>query len=293
MPDAEFDITPDLVTALLAEQHPDLAHLPVRIVAEGWDNVVVRLGEDLGVRLPRREVGARLLENEQTWLPRLADRLPVTVPAPVRVGVPGSGYPWPWSVVRWTSGTTAARTPVESRAAWAAHLGEVIGALHAPAPDDAPVNPFRRGRLADRDEVLRSRLDAIAGGVLPRDTVGGLRRIWAEAVAAPDHAGPALWIHGDPHPANLVVADGRLVALVDFGDLTSGDPAVDLSTASLAFDAPGRAAFLAAYGGVDDATWSRAQGWAVVMAVAVLAHEPVDRTNAAWARPAMLRLGES
>lgn len=295
MPDAEFDITPELVTTLLAAQHPDLAHLSVRIVAEGWDNVVARLGEDLGVRLPRREVGARLVEHEQAWLPVLAERLPVTVPAPVRVGVPGAGFPWSWSVVRWTPGTTASRTPVASRTPWAAHLGRVLAALHVPAPADAPQNPFRQSSLAERDAVVRARLDAVAGGVLPHDAVAGLRRVWAEALAAPDHAGPALWIHGDPHPANLVVDDGRLVAVVDFGDLTSGDPAVDLATASLTFDDAGRAAFRDAYAAAstaaDDATWTRARGWALSMALAVLAHEPVDPTNTAWAHPAMVRLG--
>ncbi len=99
MPAAELDVTPKLVRRLLREQHPDLAGLRVELLANGWDNVVFRLGDELAVRMPRRGAAATILRNEQRWLPVLAPGLPLPVPEPVRTGEPGSGYPWPWSIV--------------------------------------------------------------------------------------------------------------------------------------------------------------------------------------------------
>jgi len=108
MPAAEIDIGDDLVRRLLAEQHPDLAALPLTLVANGWDNAIFRLGGDLAVRLPRRELGADLVVNEQRWLPQLAPRLPLPVPVPLRIGLPNGDYPWNWTVVAWHDGDVAA-----------------------------------------------------------------------------------------------------------------------------------------------------------------------------------------
>lgn len=260
-PPADVAVTESLVRTLLAEQHPDLAHLPLAHAGGGWDNEMWRLGTELAVRLPRRALGGRLAEHEQRWLPLLAGLVPVTIPAPVRSGVPADGYPYPWSVVRWVHGTPAWRQPVHERTRWAPDLADALTALHAPAPTDAPPNPYRGGPLAERDDVVRGRL---AG--TPRAALAGL---WADALAAPAWAGPPLWLHGDPHPANLLVRDGHLAGIVDFGDMTAGDPATDLATAWLTFDAPGRAAFrdrLVDLDVLDDATWRRARGWAVALA---------------------------
>ncbi len=260
-PPADVDVTEGLVRALLAAQHPDLADLPLAHAGGGWDNEMWRLGTDLAVRVPRRELGARLAEHEQRWLPHLAALVPVTIPAPVRRGAPADGYPFPWSVVRWVTGTPAWRQPVAERSAWAPDLADALADLHVPAPPDAPENPFRGGPLVERDERVRARLDGTDRA--------GLLELWADALSAPTWAGPPLWLHGDPHPANLVVRDGHLAGIVDFGDMTAGDPATDLSTAWLTFDADGRRAFrerLAARGAVDPATWRRGRGWAVALA---------------------------
>lgn len=285
-PAAEVALSADLVLALLTEQHPDLAALPVRLVAHGWDNATFRLGEDLAVRLPRREAAAHLVEHEQRWLGELARRCPVPVPAPVRTGRPGAGFPWAWSVVPWFPGTHAADEPVAARTAWAPALAEALAALHAAASPDAPVNPVRGGELADRSAALRGRLEhleARSPGAAAR-----AEALWEDALAAPRWAGAPLWLHGDPHPANLVVRDGRLAALLDFGDLTAGDPACDLATAWLTFDDEGRAAFrersdsLAdAAGPPDPGRWRRAAGWALVMASAMVAHGDDDPPIAA------------
>lgn len=126
-PPAEVEITLDLVRTLLAEQHPDLAHLPLRQVAEGWDNITYRLGDDLAVRLPRRALAATLLQHEQQWLPVLAAHCVLPVPVPVRTGRPSPLFAWPWSVVPWFDGVPASDVQVPDRTAWA---GELADALH-------------------------------------------------------------------------------------------------------------------------------------------------------------------
>lgn len=277
MPAADVDVTVDVVRALLTAQHPDLADRPLEVVANGWDNVVLRLGDDLAVRVPRREAAAGLVLHEQEWLPGLAARLPVPVPAPVRVGRPSDGtagpsYPWSWSVVPWFDGMSALAVDRALRRAFAPDLAAFLVALHVAAPPEAPDNPFRGVPLAARDESVRERLTA---GHVPDD--GSLLDLWSRLVEVPAWDGPALWLHGDLHPANMVLAPGshRLGAVVDFGDMTSGDPATDLATAWITFDAEGRRIFrdaVTARCATDDATWERARAWALVLGTAFAAH---------------------
>ena len=280
-PAAEVDVDVPLVRALLRDQHPDLADLPLELVANGWDNVIVRLGDLLAVRLPRRAAAAELIEHEQRWLPAIAHRVAavVPVPDPVRTGRPALGYPWSWSVVRWLPGT-----PVGERAA-GVHVAEALAAfvelLHVPAPADAPVNPVRAVPLAARSDSVLTRL---ATKDVPR--AGELAAVWRAAVALPAYAGPPVWVHGDLHPFNVLVEEApsggtRLAAVVDFGDLTAGDPAVDLATAWLTLDREARRTFRA-HVTADDDTWERARGWAVSIASAL--HLSDDRTFRAVAR---------
>jgi aminoglycoside phosphotransferase (APT) family kinase protein len=293
---ADLDVTTELARGLLAEQHPDLAGRPLEIAAHGWDNVMLRLGtgegDGLALRLPRREAAARLVRHEQATLGALAGalgaRVPgVAVPAPVRTGRPSQalGYPWWWSVTPWVEGTGADRTPVPDRTAWAATFGVFLAALHVPALLAAPPNPVRGIPLADRPEArdaaaLHARLDLV-----PARHHDRAREVWRAACEAPRYDGPPVWLHGDPHPANLVVAGGgdgapdRLAAVVDWGDVTSGDPAGDLGASWLIFDDAGRAACRAAVQdradggrGWDEATWTRAAGWALLYATNMLAH---------------------
>lgn len=269
-PVPEVEVTADLLRRLLRAQHPDLAHLPLTRTSAGWDNELWRLGPALAVRIPVRAIAAPLAEHEHRWLPVLGPRLGVDTPVPVRTGRPGEGYPWTWSVVPWFDGTVAAATPVAGRTAWAEQLADVFAALHVPADDDAPTSTYRGVPLAGRAAVLRPRIAAL--DVPARDAL--LAR-WDVLVDAPAWTAPPVWLHGDPHPANLLVADGRLRAVLDFGDVTSGDPASDLSTAWLTFDAAGRAAFRARVtttSGWDDALWLRAEAWAIAMAAVMLAH---------------------
>ena len=227
MPAAEVDISADTVRRLVAAQHPDLAHLPVELMANGWDNILFRLGAQLVARMPRREVAVRNLAHEQRWLPVLAPRLPLPVPVPVRTGQPGLGFPWPWSSVPFLPGQAAARNPPADLRDAGVSLGRFLGALHTPAAPDAPVNIVRGIPLADRGATLAQNLHT-ADGMVDR---GEVMRVWEAAVAAPVWAGAPVWVHGDLHPANILVHRGRISGVIDFGDITSGDPATDLSVA--------------------------------------------------------------
>ncbi|MGV9212485.1 aminoglycoside phosphotransferase family protein [Micromonospora sp. RB23] len=267
MPAAEVPVSVELVRGLLDQQHPDLADLPVEILANGWDNLVCRLGAELLVRLPRRAIAAELIAHEQRWLPELASGLPLPVPAPVRLGQPSGQYPWSWSVVPFFPGRIVALSAPDDPSSAAATLGGFLDALHLPAPAEAPVNPVRGIALPGRAAGVLNGLAHLD----PADRVAALG-IWEVAVAAPTWNGPPLWLHGDLHPANILVDRGRISAVIDFGDITSGDPATDLSVAWMLFTAEQRAALRRAYGRADDATWERARGWALALSLVFLTH---------------------
>lgn len=302
-PPADVVIDGPLVRRLLREQHPDLAALPLRAAGTGWDNVVYRLGDDLALRLPRRAAAAALVENELRWLPILAPRLPVPVPVPLRRGAPGPGYPYPWAVVPWFEGTSAALFPARVRDGYAGTLSGFLRSLHLPAPDDAPRNPVRGVPLAVRDDAFRARLagwDAFRERHAPQAPGAAvLLEVWDRALDAPEHTGERVWLHGDLHPHNLVAgAAGNLVAVGDFGDLASGDPATDLAAGWLHFTAAGHARFRtglpAPAGGRDGvgegdtgeravwerAVWERARGWAVSMGLIMALHPPGEPLHA-------------
>lgn len=275
MPTAEVDIGPELVRTLLSDQHPDLADRPLSLLANGWDNVLLRLGDDLVVRLPRRAAAADLVRHEQRWLPHLAPRLPLPVPAPVRTGGPTERFPWSWSVVRYLPGDVAARTPPHDADSAAQDLATFLGALHSPAPKDAPRSPVRGVPLPARAEAVAKNLGA-ARRILPPGTADHLEAVWHTALSAPGWPSDPVWCHGDLHPANVLVDDGRISAVIDFGDLTAGDPATDLSVAWSLVAAEARPRFWAAYadagGPVDDALLLRAGGWATSLALVLVTH---------------------
>jgi aminoglycoside phosphotransferase (APT) family kinase protein len=170
MPAAEVEVSADLVRRLLTSQHPDLARLPVEFLANGWDNELYRVGDELVARLPRRALGAQIITNEQRWLPVLAPRLPLPIPYPERTGVPGCGYPYSWSVVPYLPGVPAAQASSFDAALAAAAVGGFLGALHVPAPADAPANPVRGVPLAERAGSFAANL-ALLTGQVDRDAV--------------------------------------------------------------------------------------------------------------------------
>jgi len=263
-------VSESIVRSLLAEQHPDLAALSLVQVDEGWDNTLWRLGDDLVVRLPRRELAAQLTMNEQRWLPVLAPLLPLPIPSPVRLGRPSERYPWHWSVVRWLGGVPADRAAIADPHDAAVRLGRFLRALHGGAPRDAPQNPFRGVPLIARAATVEERLANPALGI----DVPSIRRVWDAALGAEPHIGTPVWIHGDLHPANVLVAGGTLAAVIDFGDLCAGDPATDLAGAWMLLPRRAFGAFSSSYGGaeggVDADLARRSQGWALLFALMLL-----------------------
>ncbi len=265
-PPAEVEIDEALVRSLLADQHPDLAILDLAPVGHGWDNALWRLGDDLVVRLPRRALAAPILVHEQTWLPLLAPRLPLPVPVPVRVGQPTDRYPWRWSIVPWLIGSPADRSPVHRAEDAAGRLGRFLRALHTVGPPDAPHNPYRGVPLGDRSEVFEDRVTALADQI----DVGSTRLTWDRAVAVDSWTAEPVWLHGDLHPANILLSRGTVTAVIDFGDLCTGDPATDLAAGWMLLPVRTMTAFHAAYGGIDEALDIRARGWAALFALMLL-----------------------
>lgn len=301
-PAAEMVIDEELVRGLLADQvdaiMPGTSALPLALVAAGWDSEVWRIGDGLAARLPRRALAAPLIDHEHRALPRLAPRLEaagVRVPAPLVRGVPTTDFPWSWSVVPWIAGTRGLDVPRAVRTGWAGTLADALAALHAPAPDDHPVNPVRGVPLAARATAFGERLSQVAdAGALDGTTIARLAEQWAAGLDAATWDRAPVWIHGDLHPGNLLADAGTLVGIIDFGDVTAGDPAYDLAVAWLAFDDTGRAAFARATDGrYDGDTWIRARAWAAAVAVLLLAHSDDNPDYAALGADAALELADA
>jgi aminoglycoside phosphotransferase (APT) family kinase protein len=265
-PISEVEIDVSLVTSLLQEQHPDLAQLPIHPVDAGWDNAIFRLGEDFSIRLPRRQVAAKLIENEQTWLPQISDRLTIPVPNPYRIGQQGGNYPWRWSVLPWLSGVAADQQ--EPHPEQATNFALFLRSLHQPAPTDAPKNPFRGIPLQQRSLMLlerMQRLETKTDLMTPK-----IKDIWNLALNAPIDTSPT-WLHGDLHPRNVLVENGIITGIIDWGDMTEGDIATDLAAIWMLFsDRNARKKVIAEYGNISEATLQRAKGWAIVFGVLLL-----------------------
>ncbi|MBA0052486.1 aminoglycoside phosphotransferase family protein [Streptomyces sp. AJS327] len=264
----DTEITAELVRDLLRDQHPDLADRPLELGARGWDNQLWRLGDDLAVRLPWATDSADLLvRTEFAWLPSLAPRLPLPVPVPCRLGEPSERFPRPWIVTTWVPGTPADRAPVTRGAESADTLAAFLTALHQPAPEGAPVGRGRGGPLADVAGPFAEQLaKATELGLI--DEPDAVRAVWEDAVTAPEWTGPALWLHADLHPANVLTTGGALHGVVDFGDLCAGDPASDLSAVWNLLPDGVLVRFHDAYRpAVDAATLRRARGWALARAL--------------------------
>ena len=267
-----MEATEELVQALVAEQFPQWSDLAVAPVPKGgWSNRTFRLGKDMLVRLPSAERYAAQIPKECGLLPRLAADLPLTIPPVRAMGKPSLGYPYSWSVLDWIEGD---RLPLDGSfdlTRVATDLGaflKVLQAILIEGPPPGPHNFWRGGPLATYDQETRDALVRL-GNRVPGDVCLAL---WEEALDAP-FAGPDVWLHGDISPANLLVHDGCLTAVIDFGGCAVGDPACDYAIAwtSLPFDA--RRAFRQAVGG-DEAVWLRGRGWALWKALICLAGEP-------------------
>jgi len=269
----KFPIDVPLVRGLIDAQFPEWSDLPIRPVEfGGWDNKTFHLGEGMTVRLPSAEGYVPQVEKEHRWLPELATQLPLPIPVPLARGTPSAQYPWPWSVYQWLEGETAGVGRISDLSLFATSLGEFLVALQQIDPANAPVygahSAYRGGPLTTYDSETRQAIE-ILDGMIEAEVVTA---IWETAVASTWDR-PPVWIHGDIAPGNLLVKQGRLSGVIDFGCSAIGDPACDLAIAWTFFSGESRKAFRAALP-LDDATWARGRGWALWKALIVYAALP-------------------
>jgi aminoglycoside phosphotransferase (APT) family kinase protein len=260
MTGTEIELTAGLVRDLLQEQHPDLAGLTIREVAGGWGNQMWRLGDELAVRMQRMDPTPELQLKERRWLPVLAPRLPLPVPTPVRFGEPSERFPKHWTVMTWVPGEPLDRGAISRGAHAADALAGFLQALHVEAPAEAPIATDRGAHPRNCTDGFENFFRAVA----PDDIAADVRTVWDDAVAAHAWEGPPVWVHGDLHPANVVVSDGTLSGIVDFGDMFAGDPAWDLAAAWVLLPAGTASRFFDMYAQADEAAIRRARGLAAM-----------------------------
>ena len=266
----EISLGAQQVTELLRQQAGPWAGLePTLVRSSGADNWLFRLGTELVFRGPRRSHAAGQIAKEQAWLQRLAPDLPLPIPKPLFQGRPTEAFPYPWSVLPWIEGRTAERREFADSKPIALQLANFLRALQSLDATDGPApgahNSGRGEPLVHRDEYLRSCTQELEAGF----DRGHILDVWDQALAAPVHAGPPKWLHGDLLPSNLLLDEAGLAAVIDFGLLGAGDPACDLIPAWALFDGDARATFREALQ-PDDATWARGRGWALSFAVIAL-----------------------
>lgn len=283
MPEAP-PIDAALVRRLVAAQFPAWRDLPVAGVEfDGWDNRSSRLGDDLLVRLPSGPGYAAQVEKEHRWLPILAPQLPLPIPVPLAKGSPDEGYPFDWSVYRWLDGQNASIESVADLTVFATELAGFLTALQAidatGGPPPGPHNFFRGGPLTTYDAGTRRAIEALAGQLDGESATA----VWEIALEA-TWRGEPVWFHGDVSEGNLLVRDGRLAAVIDFGTSGVGDPACDLAIAWTLLSGESREAFRSALS-VDPATWARGRGWVLWKALITVAdYLDTDPGKAATAR---------
>jgi aminoglycoside phosphotransferase (APT) family kinase protein len=270
----EIDVA--LVRELVASQFPHWASLPVREVElDGWDNRTFRLGDELSVRLPTGDWYAKQVTKEQRWLPVLAPQLPLPIPVPVAQGSPGGSYPYSWSVYRWLDGEVAARAAIADPVAFASSLAGFLNALRfvdaTGGPPPGEHNFFRGGPLAVYEAEALEAIDRLAGEI----DCAAVERVWSHAMASSWDRDP-VWVHGDVASGNLLVRDGRLAAVLDFGSSGVGDPACDCVIAWTFLTGESRARFRAELE-ADAATWARGRGWALWKALITDAFDDIEQ----------------
>jgi aminoglycoside phosphotransferase (APT) family kinase protein len=279
-----MELDASVARRLVDSQFPQWSGLPITGVEhDGHDNRTFRLGSELSVRLPSGDWYAQQVAKEQRWLPVLAPQLPLPIPVPVAEGEPDPWFPYPWSVYRWLDGELAAHAGIDDMTGFASALARFLDALcRADAtggPEPGRHNFFRGGPLATYADETHEAIAAL-GSEIPRDAV---ERVWEDAMSTSWERDP-VWLHGDVAVGNLLVRDGRLAAVLDFGSSGVGDPACDTVIAWTFFSGASRARFRAGYV-ADAGTWSRGRGWCLWKAlISLVGHLENDSPDAALAR---------
>lgn len=281
---SKADITLSLVRRLVDGQFPHWAHLPLLAVdQDGWDNTSFRLGDELSVRLPSAERYIQQVEKEHTWLPRLAPLLPLPIPVPLAMGQPAEGYPWQWSIYRWIEGQPATHDAIADLPEFAASLGQFLTALMridaTGGPPPGAHNFMRGAHPSFYDTETRRAIAALDGQIDTRAAT----EVWETALRSSWQSAP-VWFHGDVALGNLLVRNGRLSAMIDFGSSGVGDPACDTVIAWTFFAGESRRAFRDSLA-LDREIWARGRGWALWKAlITVAAHSVTNAPEAGWAR---------
>lgn len=287
----EMEVDESLVHRLVSTQFPQWASLPLKLVpSAGTDHALYRLGDEMVARLPRTSSASVQIDKEQQWLPKLAPLLPLAIPYPLASGIPDEEYPWQWSIYPWLAGEDASAVPVADEPQAAAALADFLVRLHQIDPTNSPPpgkhNFFRGVPLAMRKNKTRAAIASLQGTF----NADLMVEAWKSSLEAQVWSNPSCWIHGDLIPTNLLIQNGQLSAVIDFGGLGVGDPACDLLVAWTFLSAETRGVFRSALS-VDDATWIRGRGWA--LSFGVIAFEYYQETNPVLARIAKRAINEA
>lgn len=259
-----------LVQRLISTQFPEWANLMIKPVKfSGWDNRTFHLGEHMTIRLPSSVEYSKQVEKEQYWLPKLAPKLPLSIPTPIAMGAPSKEYPLHWSIYKWIDGDTVSIERVSDLNQFAVTLAEFLVAFQQCDTTGGPLpgehNFFRGGNLAIYDAETKEATKTL-GHKIDVDIV---TNIWNAARNSTWRNSP-VWIHGDMATGNLLVKHGQLKAVIDFGQLGIGDPACDLVIAWTFFRNESRKVFRETLK-LDSETWARARGWALWKALIIYA----------------------
>ncbi len=274
-PHEKMNITENLVRELIAQQFPRWSHLPIQAVNNsGWDNRTFHLGTEMLIRMPSSAEYAGQVEKEQTWLPQLAPYLPLPIPAPLAMGKPSTLYPWKWSINQWLPGETAAVTPINDLPEFAHDLALFLKTLQSinsiGGPLAGPQSFYRGGDLAVYDSETRKAIEDLKNHI----DFHAATQVWEKGLTT-SCQNPPVWVHGDVSVGNLLLSQGKLSAVIDFGQLAIGDPACDLAIAWTLFEGKSRSIFLETLE-LDSKTWERGRAWALWKAMMYLVNQQTE-----------------
>ena len=258
----------DTLKRIIGEAVPDLAGKTYsRIRSGGTDNSIYRIGEGHSLRVARRHEAIPSLAYREPVAMRTLKDLPLETPKLVANGLTDAPEGWPWLVCSWLNGENAETSDHQLTEQDARYLALFLLDLQGQRRDFAAEpnidNHWRGCSLIQRDEPTRG---AIADVAEDFDAIA-LAAIWKAALdTASCLDQDRTWIHGDLHAANLLVRDGALSGIIDWGLSGLGDPACDYMAGFTLFEGGAQDAFWKA-SGISESVWRRARGWALSTSV--------------------------
>ncbi len=256
---------PDLsnIESWLAQYLPEEGISTIEFIKSGFDNQNYLINGKYLLRIPKTLNSEKLIRNEIQWLPRLSGKFDIATPQLIRHGI--SEEEKLCALYSWTKGLSAMTSDLKQNE-WPA-LIEFLKTLHDSNKDGAPLNLNRGVPLKNKSERFFKRFESVTSKIeLAEDQI---KEVWNEAVSASLPSKKHL-IHGDLHPDNVITDNGRLVGIIDWGDITSGDSSTDLASIWMLFnDSHIRQLALNSYGADTSATM-RAMGWALFFSIVFL-----------------------